>query len=184
MKFLLRLISLYVSLFMTWLDKLLRKLVTKRIAAADGLDKFIEANGLTATSLPGDIDAVLHKHFIWRSDKSYFGFSLDYAKCPEAFLNDGQDDCDGFAMFSEALLKRLGHVEVTRVYIMADNSQGHVICTWRLNGITYCVGNWNCFPFTSDALVDIGKTVSIKMAGSLSFAFRFTGSSYLDYVAA
>ena len=173
--------AIRLSLWATKVDKFIRKLKGNLGSSAD-IDRFIEERGLGKSLAPHDIYNRIRGGLTWREDKDYFGIPMDYAKCPEAFVHDKCDDCDGFAMFYEEILNRVGYgSDVFRVYVMTK--QGHVICTVRQDGYTWGMGNWPLFQLSSDGLRDIGMSVSLQMGGDLDYAAKFKYDSFLEGVA-
>jgi hypothetical protein len=172
-----RIFAIYVSLVITWVDSLARKVIGRSASSAK-IDEFITNNGLSKASTANDVSRALLKNFIWRADKPMF----DYAKAPQEFLYDGKDDCDGFAMFAEEILNRMGFEDVFRMYVRADNDKGHAICVAKFSdGFYWELGNWNEIQFSSSLIQDMGKVIAMKMGGNLSFCMKFKKNSYCEY---
>lgn len=180
--------AIQFSLLLTWIDTFIRKAKSKirkswgRLASPEEMEAFVKSLGIQQPVNPISLNSQLNKQFSWRADKKFFLIPLDYAKCPEAFLHDKQDDCDGFAMFYEFVCEKLGYEDVCRVYTKADNGRGHVVCVVRWEGHSYCLGNWEAFVFGSSELEDIGKTVAMGMKGKLDWAAKFKHNTFIQSV--
>ena len=175
----LRIFAIKLSLFMTKVDFLFRW-VFRRTCTSAQIDEFISQNNLSAKSPPEEVSRLLRSKFVWRADKTF----RDYAKDPRVFLHDATDDCDGFAMFTEEIMLKLGFSEVFRVYVKASSDRGHVVCVVKYpNGTYHQLGNWQTFQFSDGTLFTIAKAVAAGMAGNPSYAMKFERGSLIEYYA-
>lgn len=74
----------------------------------------------------------LWKNFIFEKDQRLYGKS-DYWQSPEEFLKTGKGDCEDFAIFAQALLRRNG----IAAFLLSLHGHGyaHTVCVFLQNGV-------------------------------------------------
>lgn len=161
-----RLAAIYASLMLTKLSGL------RGGASESEMDAWCKFDS------PAELGFAMLREFRYRADGL-----LDYALPPKRFFQEKQDDCDGFAMFAEWCMNKLGWADVSRIYVRASSDRAHVIAVCKFNGQYWQVGNWHPFALRGSALQEIGQEISEMMEGGLSFAVKFKNFSYQEYVA-
>lgn len=169
-----RIAAIYASLCVTQADYLTRRWFGKCVKLIDVNAWIASINGNT----PAAIGAAIMSSFKYTPDGA-----MDYALDPCVFFAVREDDCDGFAMFAEYVLNRLGYADVSRVYAKASSGRGHVVCVCKYQGKFWQVGNWTPFELQGSTLAEIGQEISQRMQGNMTYAIRFKDSSYQEYAA-
>jgi len=163
------------SFIFTKIEYIARKIVG-RISNEKEIIDFLKEKGITIDSSALEMYFKFQPFFTWRADKSY----SDYAKHPFVFFFDRRDDCDGYALFYEYILKDiLGFSEVYRAFVMADNGNGHAVCVCKFKDGYYIVGNWAPIKCNND-MEEIGNIVSKGMKGELRYISRFSKNKIID----
>ena len=100
------------------------------------LDRTLSLAGLSSElTTPDQIAKYMWRHFLFEQDQRQFG-KEDYWQTPEEFLQRGKGDCEDFASFAAALLKRNGvNTFILNVY---GNGFGHTVVVFEEKG-TYQV---------------------------------------------
>lgn len=168
-------IAIILSFIITKSEYYLKSKIFGGVKTQENLTQFLLDAGIRKISHPITIYLKFKEVFQWVADVWY----LDYGKHPLVFLNDKYDDCDGFAFFYEYFLKLLGHEEVFRCFVMADNKKGHAVCIYKFDNQYFIVGNWYPITVGSSDLEIIGREVCVKMGGQLKYIAKFEGYKFI-----
>lgn len=89
---------------------------------------------------PDTIAKYMWRHFMFEKDQRQFG-TEEYWQRPEEFLQTGKGDCEDFALFAQAMLKRNG-ISSFLLNIYGDRG-GHTVCVFEENGTYNVIDGFN-----------------------------------------
>lgn len=108
-------------------------------------------------SRPEQLAAFLKREMTFQEDAALFG-QVDYWQEPEEFLIRSAGDCEDYALFAEAILKRQGR-EVFVLSLYGEGGYAHTVCVFK-EANRYHVLN-------QDSLVRYGAGSVEELAGLL-----------------
>ncbi|MBI4115463.1 MAG: transglutaminase-like cysteine peptidase [Candidatus Omnitrophica bacterium] len=121
-----------------------------------------KAETLTLDSLasqlqtPEAIQKFMGKHFVYVEDQTLFGQD-EYWQSPEEMLERKQGDCEDYALFAEAILKKNGYR--TFIFSVYWEDDAHTVAVFEKEG------KWGIFDLDDlrylkgDSIEDLGKAI-------------------------
>ena len=106
-------------------------------AKAQSLDRVLPLqNVFSDLKSPDEISKYLWKNFRFSSDRVVFGED-EYWQSPEEFIQNGEGDCEDFALFARQALKAQG-INAFLLNIYGDQF-AHTVCVFKENGAFHVI---------------------------------------------
>ena len=81
---------------------------------------------------PNGLAQFLRQTFTFKTDEELFG-EMDYWQAPEEFLARRAGDCEDYALFAQAVLRKQG-IESHVLSVFGEEGYAHTVCVFRQSG--------------------------------------------------